>query len=63
MVRTGLRRGPGLAAAGLAHDPERFTRRDLERDTVDRADDTVAREELRVEVSDLQKLLCHPVSP
>ena len=55
--------GHGLAAAGLADDPERFARRDLERHTVDRTDDAVARKELRVEVSDLQKLLSHPVSP
>jgi len=56
-------RGHGLAAAGLTDYPERFARRDLERHTVDRADDAVAREELRVKVRDLQKLLSHPVSP
>src|SRR5205823_8091496 len=56
-------RSHGLAAAGLTDYAERFARRDLERHTIDRADDTVAREELRVKVRDLQKLLSHPVSP
>jgi len=44
--------GDGLAAAGLAHEPQRLAGRELEGHAVHRAHDAVAREELRVQVPD-----------
>src|SRR5262249_18003485 len=45
----------GLAAAGLAHDAERFAGHQVERDTIHGLDDAVLREELRLEIFDVQE--------
>jgi hypothetical protein len=50
-------RGDALAAARLAHDPERLARRDVERDAVDGVDDPAAGPEPNLEVLDGEERL------
>src|SRR5262249_48901620 len=52
-------RGPGLAAAGLAHHAERLALVDVEIDAVHRADGPFVREEVGLEVLDFEKTLGH----
>src|SRR5206468_3217540 len=45
----------GLAAAGLTDDAERFTGIQVKRDTIHGLDDAVLREELRLEITDIEE--------
>ena len=51
-------RRDALAAARLAHEPERLAVAELEADVVDGVDDAIRREEVRRQVADLEQVLC-----